>query len=98
MTFNGGFKGDLWQRVTTGLRFQIPELPPAHSSAHLAVKTPVIILDRYEDLQSHSGNTPPLLKLQPDSHAFPAGPQTHRYFHSSDLLMWPVLVASCNEH
>lgn len=47
-------KNNLWPLVTTSLHFQMPKLPSLlllQSSTHLAAKIPVIMLDRYEDLQ-----------------------------------------------
>lgn len=56
-------KSNLWTLVMTSLHFQMPKFPSLlqnrkkrkglrlQSSTHPAAKIPVIILDRYEDLQ-----------------------------------------------
>lgn len=58
---------NLWPLVTTSLHVQMPELPPPSLRkrkcllTHLAVKIPVIIIDRYEDLQPR---LPPLTHVR----------------------------------
>ena len=83
MTFNGCFKGNLWQRVTTGLHFQIPELPQHTHQLIWLLKHPLL---------SWTGMKIYIHTLATHLRAEAAGLQMYPSFCTSNLLTWPVLV------